>query len=83
MRRQSGGVKVFPSLVATLTREDFIETTRHQVFAPIGHLLENGSVFIYPGIISSADKADAIVSCQKWLAAKMQATGCRGVQIAN
>lgn len=64
-------------------KEDLIETTRHQVLAPIGHLLENGSVFIYSGIISAANKEDAIVSCQKWLAAKTQATGSKGVQIAN
>lgn len=62
--------------------KDLIET-RHQVLAPIGHLVKSGHVFIYSGIIKAADEEAAIVSCQMGLAAKMQSTGSRGVQIAN
>lgn len=56
-----------------------------QVLASMGHPLKkkNGSVFIYSNIISAANKGDAIVYCQKRFAAKMEATGSRGVQISN
>lgn len=76
------GRRISHSRVTTVMRKDLIET-RHQVLAPIGHLVKNRQVFIYSGVIKATDKEAAIVSCQMQLAAKMPSTGSRGVQIAN
>lgn len=60
-------------------REDLIKPTWHQVLAPIGLLLKNGSVFIYSGITKTGNKKDAVDPRQKQFAAKMLATWSRVV----
>lgn len=80
---QREGTKVSPSLVCYTDKGGLHRDYKTPGISPYRTPAEKWISVYLPGIISAADKEDAIVSCQKWLAAKMQATGSKGVQIAN